>query len=84
MPHHHLLAKKTLVDKRGAQPGSVTPSSIINDTTRSVTVVLDKDILDVEPLNFHPLVNMFTALVSKTGLLTFMHDCRHEPMMLAL
>ena len=76
--------KNALVDKLGVQPGSVTPFSIINATTLSVTVVLDEDLLKVEPLNFHPLVNTSTTQISKTGLLTFIRDCKHEPMILAL
>ena len=73
-----------LVEMLGVEPGSVTPFSIINDSTLSVTVVLDEDLLNVEPLNFHPLVNTATTRISKTGLLIFIRDCGHEPMILAL
>ena len=73
-----------LVEKLGVEPGSVTPFSIINDTTQSVTVVLDKDLLDAEPLNFHPLVNTATTRISKRGLLNFIRDCGHEPMIQVL
>ena len=73
-----------LVEKLGVEPGSVTPFSIINDTTQSVTVVLDKDLLNAEPLNFHPLVNTATTRISKTGLLIFIRDCGHDPIILTL
>ena len=57
---------------------------IMADLTLSVTVVLDEDLLSVEPLNFHPLVNTATTRISKTGLLIFIRDCGHEPLIVAL
>ena len=76
--------ENALVEKLGVNPGSVTPFAIINDITQSVTVVLDEELLNAEPLNFHPLVNTATTQISKTGLLIFMRDCGHEPMIIAL
>ena len=73
-----------LVEKLGVEPGSVTPFSIINDQAHSVTVVLDKDLLNAEPLNFHPLVNTATTRISKRGLLIFIRDCGHEPIIQVL
>ncbi|MBM09191.1 MAG: DNA-binding protein [Magnetovibrio sp.] len=63
----------------GILPGAVTPFSIINDKKQLVKVVLDQDLL-----NFHPLVNTATTQISKKGLLTFIEDCGHKPIILTL
>ena len=73
-----------LVEKLGVEPGSVTPFSIINDKKQLVKVVFDKDFLSFDPLNFHPLVNTATTQISKDGLLTFVNDCGHKPIILTL
>lgn len=66
----------------GVQPGSVTPFSVINDEAGRVKVVLDEALFAHEWLNFHPLVNTATTGITKDGLLQFLSDCRHEPMIL--
>ena len=73
-----------LVEKLGIEPGSVTPFSIINDPEQDVTLVLDADLLALEPLNFHPLVNTATMRVSSEGLLAFVRDCGHDPVIVSL
>lgn len=64
----------------GVEPGSVTPFSLINDRTRTVTPVMDETMLAVTPLNFHPLRNTATTAVSSADLLKFIaaqgHDVR--------
>src|SRR5215813_5296740 len=39
----------------GVLPGAVTPFSIINDKAGKVTLVLDADLLGLDPVNCHPL-----------------------------
>jgi Ala-tRNA(Pro) deacylase len=56
----------------GVRPGSVTPFALINDTARSVGVVVDKALLDSDPVNFHPLTNAATTAVSRDGFLAFL------------
>jgi Ala-tRNA(Pro) deacylase len=63
----------------GVVPGSVTPFAAINDTTRQVTVILDRAMLDHDVLNFHPLVNTMTTSISRAGLLKFLAATGHEP-----
>jgi Ala-tRNA(Pro) deacylase len=63
----------------GVVPGSVTPFAAINDTTRQVTVVLDRAMLDHDVLNFHPLVNTMTTSISKAGLIAFLAATGHQP-----
>jgi Ala-tRNA(Pro) deacylase len=75
---------EALADKLGVEPGSVTPFSVINDSEQAVTVVLDREMLALEPLNFHPLVNTATTQISADGLLTFLRDCGHAPLITAL
>jgi len=68
----------------GVPPGSVTPFSLINDTQFRVSVVLDADMMRHEVLNFHPLVNNATTTIARDGLLAFIRDCGHEPVILPL
>lgn len=73
-----------LLEVLGVPPGSVTPFSIINDTKRRVSVVLDEAMMQHEILNFHPLENTATTTISRDDLLTFIADCGHEPMIIAV
>ena len=68
----------------GVRPGAVTPFSLINDTVRQVKLVLDKGMLAHDPLNYHPLVNDRTIAVSPAGLLAFLRQTGHDPMILDL
>src|SRR5215468_11974256 len=55
----------------GIRPGSVTPFALINDCDHRVTVVLDKEMLAHEPLNYHPLENERTTAIFAADLLRF-------------
>ena len=44
----------------GVKPGSVSPFGLINDKNHSVIFYLDKEILNSELVNFHPLENTST------------------------
>lgn len=63
----------------GVRPGSVCPFSIINDTDKNVTIVLDKGMMEAEIVNYHPLINTMTLGLSPADLLKFIEDCGHEP-----
>jgi len=63
----------------GVRPGSVTPFAAINDVSGKVAVVLDRAMLAHEILNYHPLVNTMTTSIPRTGLMTFLRACGHEP-----
>ena len=45
-------------------PGSVSPLGIINDVSREVIVLIDKDLANEKLLNFHPNVNTATVGIS--------------------
>jgi len=63
----------------GITPGSVTPFALINDEKGRVRVVLDAEMLEIDPLNYHPLVNTATTAVSPADLIKFIAACGHEP-----
>ena len=62
----------------GVRPGSVTPFALVNDTEHRVTLVLDRDMLSHDPLNYHPLANDRTTAISPNDLLRFIAACGHE------
>jgi Ala-tRNA(Pro) deacylase len=68
----------------GVTPGSVTPFALANDTAHRVTVVLDKEMLERDPLNYHPLVNDRTTAVASGNLLRFIEACGHHPIIVDL
>jgi Ala-tRNA(Pro) deacylase len=63
----------------GVRPGSVTPFALVNDTTQRVAVVLDRAMLDHDPLNYHPLENDRTTAIAPGDLLRFISGCGHRP-----
>ena len=68
----------------GVIPGAVTPFGVINDHDQAVRVALDRQMMEVEPLNFHPLDNTKTTAISAEGLLRFLHPTGHIPELLDL
>lgn len=61
-----------MVETLGVTPGSVTAFSVINDTDRQVTFVLDKALAEAAQVNFHPLTNTATTTVSQAGFRRFL------------
>lgn len=68
----------------GVVPGAVTPFGAINDTAGRVTVILDKELMRHERLNFHPLENTATTTIGRDDLVTFLRHTGHEPQVLAV
>ena len=68
----------------GVSPGSVTPFAVINDPGRRVTLVLDAEMMEEDPLNYHPLVNTATVAVAPKNLLRFLAHCGHQPRIVAM
>ena len=66
----------------GIRAGAVSPFAILNDLDGVVRVALDADLLEREPLNFHPLDNSRTTTVSREGLLCFLEAEAHPPLIL--
>ncbi len=63
----------------GVEPGAVTPFAVINDREGKVNFVLDRAMLESDPLNFHPLVNSMTTAIAPKDLLTFLEAQNHAP-----
>jgi Ala-tRNA(Pro) deacylase len=47
-------------------------------------MVLDRALLDHDPLNFHPLDNSRTTAISPDGLLRFLEDAGHPPQLIEM
>ena len=73
-----------LVEALGIEPGSVTPFAVISDKAGAVRLVLDAGLLQMEPLNFHPLRNDRTTAITAANLLKFLRACEHEPVIATL
>ncbi len=71
-----------LMNVLGVIPGAVTPFAAINDHDHVVQMVLDSEMLEREPLNFHPLDNTKTTSISSDGLLQFLEATGHTPELL--
>lgn len=63
----------------GVTPGAVSPFAVVNDTQRKVRVVLDREVLKQEPVNFHPLDNRMTVTIGAKDFLRFLESERHSP-----
>ena len=56
----------------GLKPGSVTPFGVINDSKNEVIVLLDRDLVGLDKINFHPNTNTATITISYSDLLKFL------------
>ncbi len=78
--NHLSFGKPDLLgDVLGVEPGSVTPFALINDGDLQVRVVLDKEMMEMDLLNFHPLTNGMTTAITPDDLLKFIHHTGHQP-----
>ena len=73
-----------LLEALGITPGSVTPFALINDGARLVNVVLDREMMELDLVNYHPLTNQATTTLSPGDLLVFIEACGHQPQIVAL
>ena len=73
-----------LSDVLGIAPGSVSPFALINDTARVVRLVIDAQLLRLDPLNFHPLDNNATTAITARDLLAFLAALGVQPLILDL
>ena len=63
----------------GVRPGSVTPFALANDRECRVTAVLDRAMLECDPVNYHPLANDRTTAIAPGDLLRFIAATGHRP-----
>lgn len=69
----------TLMETLGVETGAVTPLAAPNDREGRVRVVLERAMLDIDPLNFHPLRNDRTTAIAPADLVRFLTAHAHEP-----
>ncbi len=72
-------SERRLMKYLGITPGAVSPFAVVNDTQRKVRVVLDREVLKREPINFHPLDNRITVTIGAQDFLRFLESERHSP-----
>lgn len=69
----------------GVEPGSVTPFALINASPQELAyVVIDRAILDCDPVWFHPLENCASTAVSPADMIKFIENCGFTPLILDL
>jgi Ala-tRNA(Pro) deacylase len=64
----------------GVSPGSVTPLAAFNDAQGEVNVVIDTRLANADCVNVHPLRNTATIGLPGAGLIAFLAEHRHPPM----
>lgn len=67
-----LASPERLEKYLGLKPGSVSPFGLINNSDKSVVVLLDQTLLSRPKLLFHPNANTATLEVSLSGFLKFL------------
>ena len=70
-----------LWDTLGLLPGAVSPFGLINDPGHCVTAVLDRQMLEHDPINAHPLHNQATTGVSAADFRRFLEITGHAPVL---
>jgi Ala-tRNA(Pro) deacylase len=83
-PRFSFGSAELLIETLGVTPGSVTPFALINDAEGKVRAVFDKDMMVMDPLNFHPLRNDRTTAIAADDLMTFARGTGHEPLVIAI
>jgi Ala-tRNA(Pro) deacylase len=78
-PRFSFGSAELLHEVLGVRPGSVTPFAAVNDVGGRVTVVLQRAMLDTDPLNYHPLENDRTTAVAPGDLVRFLEATGHQP-----
>lgn len=59
-------------------PGSVTPFGLINDVNSEVVVLIDRELISKEILNFHPNINIATISISYEDFEKFLRWHKNE------
>ena len=77
-------APDALVELLGVRPGAVTPFAVMNDRDGQVSFALERSLLDMSPVNAHPLHNEATIAVTPDALLRFVEACDHPPLLFGL
>ena len=68
----------------GVTPGAVSPFALMNDLSQSVDLILDKGMMSLSPLNFHPITNEKTTSISPNDLIKYIESCGRQPKIMDL
>ena len=68
----------------GVTPGSVTPLAAFNDVHGAVKVVIDARLATQPCVNVHPLRNTATISLTAQGLIAFLEQHQHPPLIAEL
>ena len=68
------MTEERLKKYLGLIPGAVTPLGIINDETKAVEVILDKDLFKEEKIGVHPGVNTATVIITPNDLEKYIRE----------
>eukprot|EP01041_Mallomonas_annulata_P010901 gene10901-22754_t len=74
--------EELLKEKLGVEKGSVSPFAIMNDKNTEVTFCIDKNLLESDLINIHPLRNDRTTSLSPEALSKVMTHLNHTPVVL--
>ncbi len=83
-PRFSLAKAEELAQILGIIPGAVSPFAVVNDAAGRVRVVIDRSVLDLPLLNFHPLCNDRTTTIASADLLKFLEAVAHPPRIIHL
>jgi Ala-tRNA(Pro) deacylase len=73
---------EALKELLGVVPGAVTPFGLINDQKGLVKFVIDRQLMQHETINAHPLTNEATTSIRSADLLAFVRSTGREPAIL--
>lgn len=74
-------SEERLMRHLGIAPGAVSPLALINDAGKSVTFVLDREILGYDIVHLHPLDNSMTTTLTREDFLDFLAAIDHAPVL---
>lgn len=77
--HLSFCNPQELDEKLRLIPGAVTPYALLHDTKGEIACVLDRDLLQFDTVNFHPLRNDMTLGMATTSFLKFLELIQHPP-----
>lgn len=74
--------EELLKEKLNVIKGAVSPFAVINDSAGEVTFCIDKELLEKEKINIHPLRNDRTVSIAPKDLQKFLEHVSHIPTVL--
>ena len=75
---------EALYENLGVRPGAVTLLAAVNDTSQKVKIVIDRNLLEADSINCHPLTNERTTSLTPVQLLKFLSLIGHEALLISL